>query len=322
MTRERITKGAFLVLGRAGLDLYADPPGTHIEEARAFFPALGGSAANIASAITRLGSHASLVTTASDDAVGRYVVAQLKHYGVATNHVRLIKGEERTSLAVVETRAENCQSVLYRNNAADFALTKDDVAALHYQSAAALIVTGTSLAIEPSRGASFEAIKRARASSCPVILDVDYRPYSWSSRDEATKICGEAARQADILIGNDEEFAVLAGQDDGLSFARALADEHSSIVVYKRGEKGLIAFVDGETIEMGIYPVKALKPTGAGDAFMGGFVTGLAQGLKPKDSLQRGAASAALVVTRVGCSPANPNEEDLQNFMRSHHINQ
>jgi 5-dehydro-2-deoxygluconokinase len=322
VTRERITKGAFLVLGRAGLDLYADPPGTHIEEARAFFPALGGSAANIASAITRLGSHASLVTTASDDAVGRYVVAQLKHYGVATNHVRLIKGEERTSLAVVETRAENCQSVLYRNNAADFALTKDDVAALHYQSAAALIVTGTSLAIEPSRGASFEAIKRARASSCPVILDVDYRPYSWSSCDEATKICGEAARQADILIGNDEEFAVLAGQDNGLSFARALADEHRSIVVYKRGEKGLIAFVDGETIEMGIYPVKALKPTGAGDAFMGGFVTGLAQGLKPKDSLQRGAASAALVVTRVGCSPANPNEEDLQNFIRSHHINQ
>jgi len=55
---------------------------------------------------------------------------------------------------------------------------------------------------------------------------------------------------------------------------------------------------------------------------MGGFVTGLAQGLKPKDSLQRGAASAALVVTRVGCSPANPNEEDLQNFMRFHHINQ
>lgn len=322
MTRERITKGAFLVLGRAGLDLYADPPGTHIEEALAFFPALGGSAANIASAITRLGSHASLVTTVSDDAVGRYVATQLKHYGVATNHVRLIKGEERTSLAVVETRAENCQSVLYRNNAADFALTKDDVAALHYQSAAALIVTGTSLAIEPSRGASFEAIKRARASSCPVILDVDYRPYSWSSRDEAAKICGEAARQAEILIGNDEEFAVLAGQDDGLSFARALADEHSSIVVYKRGEKGLIAFVDGETIEMGIYPVKALKPTGAGDAFMGGFVTGLAQGLKPKECLQRGAASAALVVTRVGCSPANPNEEDLQNFMRSHHINQ
>ena len=198
MTRERITKGAFLVLGRAGLDLYADPPGTRIEEARVFFPALGGSAANIASAITRLGSHASLVTTLSNDAVGRYVVAQLKHYGVATDHVRFIKGEERTSLAVVETRAENCQSVLYRNNAADFALTVQDVSALDYQNAAALIVTGTSLAIEPSRSASFEAFKRARAASCPVILDIDYRPYSWSSRDEAASTAVGSKNVSDI----------------------------------------------------------------------------------------------------------------------------
>lgn len=238
MKRERLTKGMFLILGRAGLDLYADPPGTRIEDARGFFPALGGSAANIASAIARLGSSAALLTTVSDDAVGRYVVAQLKHYGVGTDHVRFVKGEERTSLAVVETRAENCQSVLYRNNAADFALTVQDVSALDYQNAAALIVTGTSLAIEPSRSASFEAFKRARAASCPVILDIDYRPYSWSSRDEAASICGEAARQTDILIGNDEEFSVLAGHDDGLSFARALADKHGALVVYKRGEKG------------------------------------------------------------------------------------
>ena len=320
MKRERLTKGMFLILGRAGLDLYADPPGTRIEDARGFFPALGGSAANIASAIARLGSSAALLTTVSDDAVGRYVVAQLKHYGVGTDHVRFVKGEERTSLAVVETRAENCQSVLYRNNAADFALTVQDVSALDYQNAAALIVTGTSLAIEPSRSASFEAFKRARAASCPVILDIDYRPYSWSSRDEAASICGEAARQTDILIGNDEEFSVLAGHDDGLSFARALADKHGALVVYKRGEKGLIAFVDGACLGMGIYPVKALKPTGAGDAFLGGFVTGLAQGYTAKESLQRGTASAALVVTRVGCSPANPTEDELRDFMIKNYL--
>jgi 5-dehydro-2-deoxygluconokinase len=72
---------------------------------------------------------------------------------------------------------------------------------------------------------------------------------------------------------------------------------------------------------MGIYPVTALKPTGAGDAFMGGFVTGLAEGSSIRQSLQRGAASAALVVTRVGCSPANPTQDDLQSFMATHHIN-
>ena len=321
MSLERIKSGSFLVIGRAGMDLYADPPGTTIEEAHAFFPALGGSAANIASAITRLGRMAALVSTVSDDAVGRYVIGQLKHYGVATDHIRSVKGEERTSLAVVETRAENCQSVLYRNNAADFALSSHDVRSIDYKNAAALIVTGTSFAIEPSRSASFEALNLARAAGCPVIIDVDYRPYSWASREEAAKLCDEAAAQADILIGNDEEFAVLAGEADGLSYARSRAEKSGSIIVYKRGEKGLIAFAEGEGIEMGIYPVTALKPTGAGDAFMGGFVTGLAEGLSIRQSLQRGAASAALVVTRVGCSPANPTQDDLQSFMATHQIN-
>ena len=321
MQKERLTNGNFLVIGRAGMDLYADPPGTTIEEAHAFFPALGGSAANIASAITRLGRKAALVTTVSDDAVGRYVIGQLKHYRVATDHIRSVKGEERTSLAVVETRAENCQSVLYRNNAADFKLSSQDVETIDYKNAAALIVTGTSFAVEPSRSASFEAVNLARASGCPVIIDVDYRPYSWACREEAAKLCGEAAAQADILIGNDEEFAVLAGDSDGLSYARSCAKKKGSIIVYKRGENGLIAFTEGEAIEMGIYPVAALKPTGAGDAFMGGFVTGLAEGLSLRQSLQRGAASAALVVTRVGCSPANPTQDELSTFMATHHIN-
>ena len=315
---ERLKRGAFLVLGRAGLDLYADPPGTRIEEAGAFFPALGGSAANIATAIARLGGRASLVTTVSDDAVGRYVIQQLKSYGVGTDHVRSVKSEVRTSLAVVETRAENCQSVLYRNNAADFELDEKDIEALDYDHASALIITGTALAHEPSRSATFKALSLARAAQCPIILDIDYRPYSWVSREEAARVSNEAAYQADILVGNDEEFNVLAGSDEGLNHAQQFVEARKSIIVYKRGEKGLIAFAEGETITMGIYPVTALKPTGAGDAFMGGFVTGLSEALSLKTCLERGAASAALVVTRVGCSPANPTRDELRDFMATH----
>ena len=68
---ERLRDGRFLVLGRAGLDLYADPPGPRTEEAQRFTSALGGSAANIAAAIVKLDGTASLLTTVSDDAVGR-----------------------------------------------------------------------------------------------------------------------------------------------------------------------------------------------------------------------------------------------------------
>lgn len=302
------------------MDFYADPPGTEIEHAHAFFPALGGSAANIATAITKLGGKASLVTTVSKDAVGRYVRAELQRYGVRTDHVREVEGGVRTSLAVVETRAEHCQSVLYRNNAADFALTRDDVAHLPYDRAGALIITGTALAMEPSRTATFAAIDLAQQADLPIIIDIDYRPYSWRSRAEAANICGRAVSQCDIIVGNDEEFSVLASDADGLAFARKLTEVKAAIIVYKMGERGSVTMTPDKEFSLGVYRVDALKPTGAGDAFMGGFVTGLAKQLPLEESVKRGSAAAALVVTRVGCSPANPDLQDLQSFLNSHSL--
>jgi 5-dehydro-2-deoxygluconokinase len=96
MTLLRIAPDRFLVLGRAGMDLYADPPGTRAEEAALFATALGGSAANIAAGIVRLGSDASLLTTVSDDAVGRFVTLELQRYRVGSTLVRTCGGEVRT----------------------------------------------------------------------------------------------------------------------------------------------------------------------------------------------------------------------------------
>ena len=140
-------KHKFLVLGRAGLDLYADPPGTRTEDALMFSAALGGSAANIAAGIARLGGHADLVSVVSNDAVGRYTTNELKKYGVGTQHVTSVAGEARNSLAVVETRRENCQSVIYRNGAADFQLTTNHVKNIPYTDYNSLIITGTALAV-------------------------------------------------------------------------------------------------------------------------------------------------------------------------------
>ena len=74
---DSLKKNSFVIIGRAGMDFYADPPGTEVEHATKFITALGGSSANIAAAITRQGGKAALVTAVSDDAVGRYVLNQL-----------------------------------------------------------------------------------------------------------------------------------------------------------------------------------------------------------------------------------------------------
>jgi 5-dehydro-2-deoxygluconokinase len=312
----RLAGRNILVLGRAGMDLYPDPPGTRTEDAAGFKACLGGSSANIAVALARLGVRASLITRVSDDAVGRFVLNELDRYGVDRSHVRGVGGEARTSLAVVETRILDHQSVIYRNNAADFAMTIADVEAVDYRDFSALIATGTALAAEPSRSASFHAFDLARAAGLPVILDIDYRPYSWPSAGVATETYARAGALCDVIVGNDVEFGFMAGDHErGLDKARALVTEGAQITVYKMGEKGAVTITREGECATGIYRTTALKPTGAGDAFLGAFVAALTETRPVREAVLQGSAAAAIVVARVGCAPAMPTRAELDSFL-------
>jgi 5-dehydro-2-deoxygluconokinase len=154
----------FVIIGRAGMDFYPEPPGTKTENATQFFACLGGSSANIGVALVKLGGKADLVTCVSVDAIGRFTLNELDRYGVGRAHVRSVGGEARNSLAVVETTIEDHQSVIYRNGAADFEMDLPDIEAVDYAAYSGLITTGTVLAAEPSRSAAFRGFELARAA--------------------------------------------------------------------------------------------------------------------------------------------------------------
>jgi 5-dehydro-2-deoxygluconokinase len=295
---DRMRRSRFAVLGRVGMDLYADPPGTQVEHARAFTPAIGGSAGNIAVALARQGAQAALLTRVSDDAVGRYCRAELTRYGVDTSHIGNATGDARTSLAVAETRADDCQVVIYRNRAADFTLTDDDIAQVDYASLSALVITGTALAADPSRTAALSAMKRARAAGALTVLDIDYRAYTWADAGEAACICLDAARSVEIV-------------------ARDLA-QGALVSILKLGPAGSQTFTPDYSFATPVFPVAALKPMGAGDGFMGGLLAGLAQGHTLETAVRRGSATAAIIVAGIGCAPASPDRAALDAFLARH----
>lgn len=300
------------------MDMYADPPGTRLEEATQFTSALGGSSANICVGLNKQGCSSALVTCVSDDAVGRFCRNQLAHYGIDAKHVRSVAGEFRNSLAVVDSRLEDNQSVIYRNGAADFDMSQQDIDAIDFSAYTALITTGTVFAAEPSRSAGFHAFEAAKAAGIPIIFDVDYRPYSWPSPEVAADVYSRAGEICDVVIGNDVEFDFMAGgAGKGLAKAKDLA-KTTPIVVYKMGEEGAVTFADGSEIRTGIYRTKALKPTGAGDAFMGSFIAALTRNIPLKDAILRGSAAAAIVVSKVGCAPAMPDTQQLDSFLAEH----
>ncbi|WP_170427134.1 5-dehydro-2-deoxygluconokinase [Ruegeria arenilitoris] len=309
----------FAVFGRAGMDLYADPVGVKSEDADTFHADLGGSSANICAGLVKLGSQASLITSVSDDAVGRFCLNKLAHYGVDTSYIRVVGGEYRMSLAVYESRIENFQNVIYRNGAVDFQVTEDDMDKVDYGKFSAVISAGTVFASEPSRSATFRAFDNARKAGLPVIFDIDYRPYSWPSPEVAAEVLSRAGEASDLIVGNDEEFGFMAGGiEKGLDKAKELAAKPGRIVIYKMGEKGAVTFADGQEIETGIYPVAAVKPNGAGDSFMAGLLASIAAGSELKEAVMRGSACASIVVSKPGCAPAMPTLPELDAFLASH----
>lgn len=308
----------FVVFGRAGMDMFAEPIGTKSEFAENFRSDLGGSSANICAGLCKLGSEASLVTSVSDDAVGRFCVNRLNYYGVGTEYVKSVSGEFRTSLAIYESCIDNFQNVIYRNGAADFEVKPSEMDEVDYSQFTALITAGTVFAGQPSRDATFRAFENARAQGIPVIFDIDYRPYSWPSPQVASEVLSRAGEESDMIVGNDEEFGFMAGGiDKGLDKARDLASAGNRLVIYKMGEEGAITLYNNEEIKTGIFPTEAIKPVGAGDSFMAGLLSSLASGYDLKNSVIRGSACASIVVSLPGCAPAMPDEVQLNNFINN-----
>ena len=308
----------FVVFGRAGMDMFAEPIGTKSEFSESFRSDLGGSSANICAGLCKLGSEASLVTSVSDDAIGRFCINRLNYYGVGTEYVKSVTGEFRTSLAIYESCIDNFQNVIYRNGAADFEVKPSEMDEVDYSQFSALITAGTVFAGQPSRDATFRAFENARAQGIPIIFDIDYRPYSWPSPQVASEVLSRAGEESDMIVGNDEEFGFMAGGiDKGLNKARDLASAGNRLVIYKMGEEGAITLYNNEEIKTGIFPSEAIKPVGAGDSFMAGLLSSLASGYDLKNSVIRGSACASIVVSLPGCAPAMPDEDQLNNFINN-----
>jgi len=310
---------AAIVVGRAGIDLYPVPDGTETESAEQFAAEIGGSAGNIAVALSRQGYRAALLGALSADPVGRFVRIHLARYEVDTSRCRTVSGEYRTSLAICETRREDSETVFYRNGAVDLQLRAEDVDSSFIGSAAVLIVTGTALAAEPSRSAALEALNLARAGGTFSILDVDHRPVSWRSTEEAMRVYTDAARRCDAVVGNDEEFALIAGNDSqAFAAAAQLVKDGRRFVIFKKGGAGCVTITADRTFETGTFAVSVKKPFGAGDAFLGNLVAALLGGQLLEPGVLRASAAAAYVVSRRGCAFAMPTAAELDSFVHSH----
>ncbi|MFH0257908.1 5-dehydro-2-deoxygluconokinase [Vibrio rumoiensis] len=312
-----------IVLGRAGVDLYAREFNTDMADTSGFNKFVGGSAANIAVAVSRLGGRTGFIGCVANDAFGDYVKGYMQEQGINLDGMMTDDTGSRTSVAFTEMKPSDCTVLIYRNNASDLTIKPEQVSADYIASSKTLVVTGTALSESPSREATLIAMEHARRAGTIVILDVDYRPYSWRTDVDASIYYGIAAGLSDIVIGNREEFdmmeTVLApgNQDDDQTAERFLR-ENTQVVVIKAGELGSKVYCKGGyKFEQGIFRVKVNKPFGSGDSFAGGLIWTLINDGELEDGVRHGSAAAAINVSGESCTEAMPTKEELLDFIES-----
>ncbi len=312
----------FICVGRANVDLYAVERDTSLRMTSGFVKSVGGSPANIAVALSRLGAKTGFIGKVSKDAMGDFVFEYLKSKGVDVTHLTYDDTGSRTSLVLAEVKQDNCEVLFYRNNAADLLIDTADIEEEYIGQAKVVIITGTALSASPSREAMFSIINYARQNKTLVVLDLDYRASEWKSLEEASIYYNMAANNADIVIGNDEEFEILEYMDlvkKANHVPGRLLNAQAKIVVRKYGSKGsVIHLKSGEQVKRGIFKVPPLKPYGSGDAFAAAFLHSIVNEEQSiEESLKLATAAGAILVSKPGCAEAMPSKEEILQFIRT-----
>ncbi|MCS7023725.1 MAG: 5-dehydro-2-deoxygluconokinase [Bryobacteraceae bacterium] len=306
-----------VVLGRVGYDLYSEQPNVPLPQVRRFSRYLGGSSANTAVGLSRLGARVGMVSCLGTDLLSEFLLEFLRAEGVDTAHIQRREGF-LPSLAFTEVSPpDRFPQVFYRHNAVDTMLAIGD-ADLDYIGKARMFVTnGTALCASPSRESAYLALERARQAGSRVVLDVDFRPMSWPGPVEAGLAVRLALPYVDVLIANETELLLAAGcQEPGAAVERLLG-RGVAMLVAKLGNQGVRVYSGGETAFLAPYPVEVGTTIGAGDGFAAGFLYALLQNLPLLECLHYGNAAAAMVVSRLSCSEAMPRLEEVQALMRS-----
>lgn len=325
-----------IAMGRVGMDLFAQNVGVPFEEVSGFDTAVGGSPANIAIGVSRLGLNSAAFTAVGEDTVGDFVLRYLANEGVTTDYIPR-KPNAHTGLALVAIQPpDKFPLTFYRDNPADIYLTVDDVAALPLSQTRVVQISGTALSRGTGRDAMLFAVEQCSLHQTLAVIDLDLRPDQWSHARAFGLNIRPVLSKFNLVIGTEEEFYALLAEDptpvlQGKHLTPAQISELETLIrsllaassspetlVLKRGPRGVSIFTRvGEQIDAPSFEVEVLNTVGAGDAFASGFIYGYLKNWSWYKCGRMGNACGALVVTRHGCSRALPYEQEALDFIEA-----
>jgi fructokinase len=312
-----------ICLGEILFDRISNQPGQPLEAVTSWTSYPGGAPANVACALTKLGTPSAFVGCVGEDELGRSLLDLLKTTDVETSGIQTDPAPTRTVLVLrSETNDRSFVAFGDQRNTTEFAdthLKADRIPVELFQHADYLVIGTLLMAYPDSRAAIEQALEFAEQFFVKVVLDVNWRPVFWNDPSLAPGIIHELVKRSDFLKLAEEEADWLFETTDPGVIAHRL--ETLEGVLVTAGEKGCGYCLGGKEGKVPAFSIEVEDTTGAGDSFLAGFVHQLCQHSlhhlsQDAESVVRYASAAgALTTTRSGAIDAQPTGAEVDAFL-------
>ncbi len=254
----------------------------------------GGSGANTASWLSRLGIETAFVARVGDDPLGKMLDEELGDDGVV---VRLARDRELDTGKVVALVDGDGERTLITDRGAGENLRPDDLPEDLFGPGGHLHLSGYLFSGGTRRETAFAALDLAREHGMTISVDPSSTTLLEALGSEEFL---EWTRGVDLAFPNRDEGTLLAGTPDEDRIVQALLDYYGEVVLKLGAEGAMYGKTGGERFRLPASPARAIDTTGAGDAACAGFLKAWLRGEGPEEALRGGVELAARVVGRVG----------------------
>ncbi len=297
-----------LVIGEALLDVVTGPD----DEALGTHP--GGSPANVALGLARLGHDARLLTWLGPDDAGRVILSHLETSGVTV--IPASAGAERTSVARARLDAHGTASYDFD---IEWRVATSDLATLTGAAGVDVVHTGSIATILQPGSSAVEALLDRLMGQATITYDPNARPALMGEADITLAKIFAFVETADVVKVSDEDLAWLLPGTDPMDVADSWLMRGPSVVVVTLGGGGADAVCRSGWVHLDAPRIDVVDTVGAGDAFSAGLIDGLATAdllgggrrdqLRTIDTqtllnaMQRAITVAGITVGRAGADP-------------------
>lgn len=312
----------FLTIGEPLVCLASTEKDVPLEQVQHFEKHLGGAELNVAIGIDRLDHKVEYIGQLGNDPFGKYIQKELSKKDIG--HLYVSQKKDRwTGHQIKELVSKGDPAVFnYRSDSASAHFEEGVIDDIKLETFDFAHLTGIFPALSNHTKQAFEKLyERLLKENVCITFDTNLRPDLWQDQEAMIKTINSYAKKADIVLPGIEESKILIGSEDPeeicdyyLHYGRAKA------VIVKIGAAG--AFVktcNGENFfEKGFKVDKVKDTVGAGDGFAVGVLTGLAEKLSLRKSVQRGNAIGAMQVQVYGDNEGYPDRQKLKHFYKQY----